>query len=250
MGIPTLKKNDKLLIWNTLISDNSLANIKSMLNSGEISKNDKLGKFKLSPLHLAAWHNKPEICEFLLSHKFLPRIKKENFSNKTAIHLAAYLGHINVVKAMIGFNNKLTIKKSYDSLGCLPIHYAALSEQKEMLLFLLEVGQSLKTCGSRDGFSAKNLSCAGNVLDLLIHKNNFDLCDLVSSHDGIRIVETNPRAHSDLYIGYRNEYQWGPFHSAAASGNKEIIAMLLKKFPDASCFQKNMKTFLTFSQKK
>lgn len=226
----------KLQEWNNLILNGNLSTIQSALQNKEIAVNDKLGEYEISPLHLSVWHNHLEVTEFLLSEKIPPYVKEEAFSGKTPLHIAAYFGHIDVAKILIAKKEKIIRAQTRDNLSCHAIHYAALGEKKEMLFFLLEIGHLLKPTLPKNSFSAKSRSWIGNSLDILIRRRNFSLCDEISSYEGISIVETNPRVGTDMYIGYRYEWQWTPFHSAAVLGEKKILEMLLKKFPGAYCF--------------
>lgn len=230
-------KNSNLsaLTWNSLIATEDLPSLQAMLDKGEISRKDKIGKYELSPLHLAVWHNKPEVCKFLLSQKIAPNIK-ETFSAKTPIHIAAYFGYVEIATILIEFELKVADRNSTDLLGCHPLHYAALGEKEQMLFLLLKFGHFLSPLDSKASFSASLNSRLGNTLDILIRRENFELCDLISSTTGISIVDTNPRIWSTLYIGYLNENQWTPFHSVAVLGEKKIAEMLLRKFPHAYCF--------------
>lgn len=235
-----------LIAWNSLVAVGDLSSIQAMLEKGELSCKDKLGKYELSPLHLAAWHNQPEICQFLISEKIPPNIR-EIFSEKTPLHIAAYFGHQEVAEILMNLEIRMVGRESVDILGCHPLHYAALGEKEKMLFSLLGLGHLIRPLDPSESFSARTLSCLGNTLDILIRKRNFALCDLVSSAQGISVVETNPRIGSALYIGYNNENPWTPFHSAAVLGEKGIVQMLLKKFPHAYCLSEEFMNLFDYS---
>lgn len=233
----TPSSQEILLTWNSLIAKGDLVTIQLMVDKGELSYKDQLGEYGLSPLHLAAWLNQPNVCQFLISHKISPSVK-ESFSGKSPLHIASYFGYLEVADILLGLGAKVTENKGQDKLGCLPMHYAALGEQKNMIFRFLEIAHSL-------GSNESTVSPIGNVLDILIRKRNFDLCDLISSSVGISIVETNRRRESAPYVGYSN--QWTPFHSAAALGDKKIIEMLIHKFSYAHCFSKDSAMFDKYS---
>ncbi len=241
MKSSTLPALDNFIEWNSLIARGDLSPIQIMLQKGEISRKDRLGKYELSPLHLAAWHNKPEICQFLISQKIAPNVS-ETFSGKAPLHIAAYLGHLETAEVFTNFGRKVAGRKTGDFLGCLPLHYAALREKEKMLFFLMGRGHN-----PSESFSVRTLSSLGNTLDILIRRGNYDLCDKVSSYEGISIVETNPIVGTTIYIGYDNENPWTPFHSAAVLGEKDILQMLLRKFPHAYCFSKEFAGFFDYS---
>ncbi len=235
MGNQSLLALENYIEWNSLIATGDLSSIQSKLDHGKLSRKDRLGEYELSPLHLAAWHNQPEICEFLITQKISPNVT-ETFSEKNPLHIAAYFGQLEVAEILISHGIKLTSRKSVDMLGCHPLHYAALGESEKMITQLLGYGHLMRTVYPFTSFNASTLSALGNTLDILIRKRNFSLCDFVSSAEGISIVETNPRVGSAMYIGYSNENPWTPFHSAAVLGERKIVEMLLRKFPYTDCF--------------
>ena len=235
-----------LLKWNLYIAKGDLETIQLMIEKGDLSYNDKLGECGLSPLHLAAWHNQPEVCRFLISQKISPSIE-ENFSLKTPLHVAAYFGYFELANVLLELGAKVTGHKSRDIIGGHPLHYAALGEQEKMIFLFLGMTHLIGPMGSEPDFSPRSVCTIGSILDILIRKRNFDLCDLISSSVGISIVETNPRMESTLYVGYNNENIWTPFHSAAITGDTRIVEMLVRKFPYAYCFCENFAHLFNYS---
>jgi hypothetical protein len=177
MKSSTLSDQENMLAWNSLIAEGNLSSIQAKLEKGELSTKDKLGACGLSPLHLATWHNKPEICQFLISQKISPTVA-ETFSQKTPLHIAAYFGHMEVAEVLINLGAKITGRKSRDYLNCHPLFYAALGEQEQMLFLFLGITHLIGPKGSRLDFTAKTVACMGNILDILIRKRNFALCGL------------------------------------------------------------------------
>lgn len=221
-------------IWDSLVSSGDLAAIQNMVRKSKISTKDKLGEYELSPLHLAAKHNQPDICEFLISEGVSPNIK-ESFSKKNPLHIAAYLGHLEAAQTLLRCGWKASRTKAEDILHCLPIHYAAMGEKKEMISLLLRTGYPGKFLG--DGYGISTTSCLGNCLDILIRKRNLELVDFFSASEGISSVEANPRLTIGINLfKYQNELPWTPFHSAAVMGNMEMVELLFNRFPHAYCF--------------
>ena len=235
-----------LLEWNSCIAKGDLATIQRMIEKGDLSYKDKLGECGLSPLHLAAWHNQPEICRFLISQKIPPNIE-ESFSQKTPLHIASYFGHLEVAEVLLELGAKVSGSKARDIIGGHPLHYAALGEQEKMIFLFLGMAHLIWPMESTPAFTPRSVCTIGNILDILIRKRNFDLCDLISSSVGISIVETNPRMESTLYVGYNNENTWTPFHSAAITGDTRIIEMLVRKFPYAYCLCENFADLINYS---
>lgn len=234
-------------IWNALIASGDVASIHQSLKNKELGFKDKLGDDALSPLHIAAIHNQPEVCELLISEGISPNVR-ESATGKTPLHFAAFFGHLAVAKLLIDHGASGGGKKATDILACLPMHYAALGEHQEMLFLLLKLGHLIDPLDViQDAFGVATFSYLGNVLDILIHKRNFEMSDLFSSVGGISCIETNPRVRSTLYIGYHNENPWTPFHSAASIGDKKILEMLLHKFPHAYCLSKEFEHLFDYT---
>ncbi len=173
-----------------------------------------VGNGGFSPLHLAARHNQVEICRFLLEEGITPDVT-EPFTQKTPLLIAAYFGHLEVIKVLKKFGAALDAE---DCLACNPIHYAAMGKQKDLILFFLE-----------NRIEPAVQSIFGNVLDILIRKKSLSLVDFVSNIEGVMALDTyyfwryTPRRiHDDA---------WTPFHSAAVSGQAKIFEMLMQKFP-------------------
>jgi ankyrin repeat protein len=137
-----------LLEWNSLITKGDLVTIQNMIEKGDLSYKDQLGECGLSPLHLAAWHNQPEVCRFLISHKISPCVE-ERFSLKTPLHIAAYFGHSEVASVLLELEAKVTGRKARDFIGGHHLHYAALGEQEEMIFLFLGMTHLIGPTGSK-----------------------------------------------------------------------------------------------------
>jgi len=173
-----------------------------------------IGNGGLSLLHLAAKHNQVEICRFLLEEGITPDVT-EPFTQKTPLHIAAYFGHLEVIKVLKKFGAALDAE---DCLACNPIHYAAMGKQKDLILFFLE-----------NRIEPAVQSIFGNVLDILIRKKSLSLVDFVSNIEGVMALDTY---YFWRYIPRRiHDDAWTPFHSAAVSGQAKIFEMLMQKFP-------------------
>ena len=76
---------DKLVNeWCSLIATGDLSGIKAGLRNGNLSCKDCLNKSKLTPLHLAAWYQKPAVCQLLLDEGAKIN-SQETFSQKTPL---------------------------------------------------------------------------------------------------------------------------------------------------------------------
>lgn len=212
-----VKQEENQTLLDVCISLIQSGDLKSLKKQAPALKRHEswVGNGGLSPLHWAARHNQVEICQFLLEEGITPDIT-EPFTKKTALHLAAYFGYLEVAKSLEKFGAVLDAE---DFIGCGPIHYAATGKQKDLILFFLENRIELST-----------QSIFGNVLDILIRKKSLDLVDFFSNIGGVESLD-------NYYIsGYGpsrsiDDSEWTPFHSAAVSGQVKIFEMLMRKFP-------------------
>jgi len=233
--------------YNSLIAEGSIDALEKSFSSKRTLKKVRFGEYELTLLHLAAWHNRPDICEYLIHEGIDPNVR-EKYSGKTPLHVASYLGHMeSVVSLWKNGAEALYSKKSVDSLGCHPIHYAAMSGNKKMIDFFLGIPKFDQITTKRTVCSVRKLSGVGNVLDILIRKGNHTLLDYYSPIGGPHAVETNPRVFSAMYVGYKNENQWTPFHFAAVLGDIKALQILLKHFSNASCLDEHFKEHYFFS---
>jgi len=226
----------------------SLGSIEALekLSSGVNFSKVRVGEYGLTLLHLAAWHNRPDVCEYLI-HKGIDPDVSEKYSGKNPLHFASYLGHMESVFALCRNGAEaLYSKKSVDALGCHPIHYAATSGNKKMIDFFLNIPKFDQISTKRSLCSVRRLSGLGNILDILIRKRNQTLLDYYSPIGGPHAVETNPNIFSAMYVGYNNENQWTPFHFAAVLGDIDALQILLKHFPNASSLDEDFKNQYCF----
>ena len=66
-----------------LISNECMTSIEKHLPKGRALKKIRLGEYGLSPLHLAAWNNRPDLCEYLIKKGIDPIIN----NLKTLLHI-------------------------------------------------------------------------------------------------------------------------------------------------------------------
>lgn len=208
---------------SSLIQSGDLKSLKKCLF--DLKRDESwIGDGGLSPLHLAATYNQLEICQFLLKEGMTPDIT-EPFTMKTPLHLAAYFGHLEIVKTLRDFGAFLDAK---DCIGCSPIHYAAMGQKKDLILFFIENQIKLST-----------QSIFGNVLDILIRKKDFGLVEFFSNIGGLEPLD-NKYMPYDCPRRSINDRDWTPFHSAAVSGQVKILEMLIRKFPCVLAIKKNV----------
>ncbi len=116
-----------------------------MVNSGA-HVNEKLGEWDLRPLHLAAWYNQPRLIDLLIQLESKPD-KQDRKSQKTPLHIAAYLGHLEAWEALIKAGAHSNQQGVYHWM---PMHYAAAQGHLEIIKHLFYHGAPLH-CNTKCG---------------------------------------------------------------------------------------------------
>ncbi len=197
------------------IQSGDLSGLKNCL--GENSKkeiNTPVGKLGLTLLHLAAVFGQVEISRWLLQNGAKPQ-KKENFSGKTPLHLAAYYGHSDLIQLLQAHTKLYTP----DNARCFPIHYACMGGHVDL------VKKHFVIKGLCNGVSE-----VGSPLDIAIRMRNLPLADFLSSNIGVTCVEPEDILE-DFEETLRRTDGLSPIHLALSMGEIEIAKMLLEKFP-------------------
>lgn len=218
-----MKTSDKeaLDVCAHFISSGDLEGLRGFLKGSKLNLNKRLGDFKLTLLHLAAASNRLHIATWLIENGAKVS-RREKYSQKTPLHLAAYFGHLEMMDLLI---HHVVDELSYsvldphpnehpdeifrkDVLYCSPVHYAVMGGHLEAVKFLIKKGEELNFYSS-----------VGTALDIAIRKGFFEMVDFVSTNIGSQCLE--------------KKGGFGPFsvHLSMVSGQKTITKMLLNKFP-------------------
>lgn len=128
----------------------------------------------LSPIHVAAWHNRPMLVDFLLKKGVNPNARDAD--GRTACHFAAMDGSLDSVKILIDAHGDLELK---DNNGWTVLHHAvdtyiATKRQRNMVKFLLDRGIDASAKDKR-GELASNI--LGNKLSRFarFHRSSYEL---------------------------------------------------------------------------
>ena len=153
-----------------------------------------------TPLHYAAWGNRIEVVECLLSHGANPNPRnKDHF---TPLHFAADRGNREIVEMLI--SRGAEIGGNELSSGKTPLHYASLRGHTDIVRSLLLAGAQAR--GNHDRFGCTPLHWAAG-------ENRVDVVQLLLEHGA------DPNA--------KDEKGRTPLHAAASSGRLEVAKLLV-----------------------
>ncbi|XP_046387890.1 serine/threonine-protein phosphatase 6 regulatory ankyrin repeat subunit A-like [Ischnura elegans] len=101
---------------------------------------------RITPLHLAAYHNHPAILQMLFPYFKNVNIQEEN--GRTPLALAAACGNFLCVQHLCTQHATVCVKDNID--GHTPVHKAALHGHHKVLQFLLECAGNLSIVNAKD----------------------------------------------------------------------------------------------------
>ena len=146
-------------------------------------------KFGESALHIAAYHGHLEAAELLLTNK--ADLNKKNNMGWTPLHVAASKGHVGVVKLLIEYG--ADIEKTTTKEGWSPLHIAHYNQHQE-------------------------------VIDLLLEKNE--------DKSGETYFQRIKRFFSSAYIDRTAKNRFSPLYTSAEIGDVGSVRYLLEKSAD------------------
>lgn len=198
--------------WIGIISRGDLAEELSFIASGR-DANEKLGIWNLRPLHLAAWYNQPQLIQKLIKYGAKPNLKEKQ-SQKTALHIAAYLGHVEACKALL--ENDAYIA-SEDESYFTPLHYASLQGHLPVVKLFVKWG-----AGHQYQLNSQAIL---TPLELAIRHENTEV---------IQFLLENIAYHFLTKLGDFDTDDIGrltPIHFATLLGSTQIVQLLLNTIP-------------------
>ena len=138
MNIPVLTEQliEELMID---LQFNNIQRITYLLDNALISVHSK-NKFKVTPLHLAAWYGNVPAIELFLSRNAL--INSKNNRKSTPLHEAAAQGWFNAVLVLLNNNANIDSK---DNGKHTPLHWAAYHGKVEAMALLLDRGAHIES---------------------------------------------------------------------------------------------------------
>ena len=125
---------------------------------------EKLDSYGYMPLHYSAQNNKLETTVFLLSKANVEPDRNE--CGATALHRAAYQGHLDICKVLIAYGASINLRDT--SFGDLqtPLHKAVQSGNEQLVDFLVMQGADVNAL-DRDGLKPFELKSNDSSLDSL-----------------------------------------------------------------------------------
>ena len=123
----------------------------------------------LTPLHIAAYENKPRDYEILIKYADNINPRTYGFFLYTPLHLAAQAGHLEMCKVIM---ESLSNKNPQNSNGNTPLHCSVRSKKYDICKYLLEAGVDREQRNT-DGYTALHLAAS---------KNDYELCKLLVDH--------------------------------------------------------------------
>lgn len=144
--------------WDSLLHDD-IRTIKPLLN--EHLANIRLGKDRVTPLHYAAYANRPDLIQLLLQFGAKPSTTAKG--NFTPLHIAAYHGNLEAGRALIAADTiDFRTKEEWT-----PLHYAALNGHADFVDLLVRSGASVSNRVKRWGWGPIHLALRGKHLNTI-----------------------------------------------------------------------------------
>ncbi len=199
----------------SVVQAGDLQALKNLLSGqGRVGIDTRIGRLGLTFLHLAVIFEQVEVVRWLLENKAKVN-KKESYSGKTPLHMAAYYGRSEVLELLMEYSKSF----SSDKAGCFPVHYACMNGHLDIVKKLISKGSL-----------GNVVSQIGSPLDIAVRKQNLQLIDFLSNNIGISCVEPfDPINDYDQTLMKTDCLS--PLHLALSMKQKEIAIMLLEKFP-------------------
>ena len=158
-----------------------------------------------------------------------------NTSMATAAHHAAYYGHSAVLEIILKYFDC----NVSDETGKSPLHYAALSNQLECVVLLVQYNAAMVDMGDELGDTSLHLAAASaegsSVLEFLLHCEcspniaNYEGKTIAHVARTLRNLEIVAAAGGMLYCV--DMHSRTPLYCAASDGNNECIAYLMQQTP-------------------
>ncbi|KAH0848082.1 hypothetical protein FOPE_01699 [Fonsecaea pedrosoi] len=157
----------------------------------------------MTPLHWAAFEGSTEVVKLLLEPQRVAIIDSASDSGRTALHWATVMGEKGVVEHLLEKGADFELR---DEDGYTPLHLASAQGHAELISILIQKGADHKAKQRNGGRTALHLAAHNNKMDAIRQLLN-------------RGVDSNARDDDGRTV----------LHSAAASGSKDGMELLLKR---------------------
>jgi len=219
-------------------------------------------------LHAAAYSGSIEAVKLLINKRIdinartraraNRRSKEYNIPHITAEHVAARMGHLNILKFLHEYPSRTHAQSDYNQWT--PMHIAARHHQLEVVKYLLEKGADINSLVKR-GYNAAYLAAVSgdmNMLNFLIQNQaDFQLVSdkgltlMYAAAKGGNLEMIKALHLKGLAINTSSEQGKTPLHIASQKGHTDIVQFLLDNGADINArTHKRQWTALHYAQKK
>ena len=204
-------------VYNAIL-ENNLKALEDFVSSG-YDLNTQFEVNGLTPLHLAAWHNRPMIISYLIDHGAKVD-QTERLSRKSPLHIAAYFGNFDCCRVLI---EKNASTNPQDYAYYTPLHYAVMQGHLELAKFLNEAGGDLFIS-----------SVCGTALDIAIRHEDIEMVDYLTTKLSKHLSLKSPK--NPLMKGFwKHAFSYNEFdlrnalHFAVLLRSEKIVRLLLER---------------------
>ncbi|CAK9178062.1 unnamed protein product [Ilex paraguariensis] len=211
------KESGSPSVMSLAVQSGNIDVVQLLIESGYIMENsaDRL-------LHDAAAMNRVDLMEILCLGYVDIELNSVDDHGRTALHVAAINGHVEVLRFLVGVGSDPTV---VDSNGWTPLHFASSEGHFEAVDFLLNNSTYVKYALTREGKTAFTIAVDkgySNLYDLL-HLNDV-------LHRAARLNDVTGMKSciaEGAKVNSRDQNGWTPLHRAAFKGGLESIKLLL-----------------------
>merc|ERR1712157_56699 len=162
---------------------------------------------KMTPLHIAAINNFPEITEFLLREKNA-NVHAQDERGWTPLHIAAEHNSLDVIQTLLRHEANIDCRaKNTDT----PLHIAICSNQPIAVDAILQCGALVNARGEKNFTPLHKAAKMGNT----------EICE--------KLIKAGAR------IDHRAENKNTPLHTAAANGQAAVVQILTNEAVTGQC---------------
>ncbi|XP_009792343.1 protein VAPYRIN-LIKE-like [Nicotiana sylvestris] len=205
-------------VMSLAVKSGNLDSVQVLIESGYTVGNS-VDRF----LHDAAAMDRVDLMEILCLGYADIDLNSVDSQGRTAIHIAAIYGHVEVLQFLISVGSDPDM---LDSQGWTPLHFAANQGHVEAVDFLLKHSNFAKFAVTKQGKTASELATDNG------HSELYDILQLGDAlHRAARkgdVVNIKKHMAEGANVNRRDQNGWTPLHRAAFKGEIEGVKVLVK----------------------